>query len=170
MKLAFISDTHVGEEMCTLEDHHTLGPGAKFDAFAKAEGRGNDFLVMLGDIFDFSIAPHEALHPRAKALFRLVRRRGIARNIVSMPGNHDFDTWPASGLSRAVVWSSSWGLTREPGTLSVPEEVPDTPSSPLPLPDADGAQPGASTPHPLGSPLPRRPSPGPRRCRPGGVR
>ena len=65
MKLAFISDTHFGDEMCTLVDHANLGPGQKFDSFASAAGRGNDFLVLLGDIFDFSIAPYEDVYPRA---------------------------------------------------------------------------------------------------------
>jgi UDP-2,3-diacylglucosamine pyrophosphatase LpxH len=125
MKLAFISDTHFGDEMCTLLDHSTLGPGPKFDAFARAAGRKNDFLVMLGDIFDFSIAPYEAAYPCAKAFFQLVRRRGIAKNIVYVPGNHDFDMWHTVQQQIRVIYQVRRGRSAEQARWSLPGFIDD---------------------------------------------
>jgi UDP-2,3-diacylglucosamine pyrophosphatase LpxH len=93
MRLAFISDTHFGDEMCTLVDHDTLEKGQKFEDFAGAAGTQNDFLVLLGDIFDLSIASYEDAYRHAKAFFQLIKRHRIAKNIIYVPGNHDFDMW-----------------------------------------------------------------------------
>ena len=82
MRLAFISDTHFGDEMCTLVDHDTLAKGPKWDDFAEASGTQNDFLVLLGDIFDLSIASYEDAYRHARAFFKFVKRHRIAKNII----------------------------------------------------------------------------------------
>ena len=93
MKLAFISDTHFGDRECTLIDYDTMTKGAKFDAFAAAAGKDSDFLVLMGDIFDFSINSYEEVYKRAKVFFELVKTENIAKSIIYVPGNHDFDMW-----------------------------------------------------------------------------
>ena len=57
MRLVVISDTHFGDPMGTLivENNGSYKPGEKFEQFSKAAGKNNDYLVLLGDIFDFSL-------------------------------------------------------------------------------------------------------------------
>jgi UDP-2,3-diacylglucosamine pyrophosphatase LpxH len=100
MKIALISDTHFGDPMCTLIDHHQPfyqngypKPGPKFKAFKEKAGESNDYLILLGDIFDFSIVDYAKAYKVAKAFFRLVKRHNIAKSIIYVPGNHDFDMW-----------------------------------------------------------------------------
>lgn len=93
MKLAMISDTHFGDKLCTLVDHEQLTKGPKFEAFAQAAGKDNDYLVLLGDIFDFSICSYEKTYRRARVFFELVKQLEIAKNVIYVPGNHDFDMW-----------------------------------------------------------------------------
>lgn len=129
MKLAFISDTHFGDEMCTLVDHNTLRPGQKFDAFTRAAGRGNDFLVLLGDVFDFSIAPYDHVYPRAKVFFQLVKRNGIAKNVIYVPGNHDFDMWQTVQQQIRVIYQVRQGRAAQQAQWSVPGLLDDRSSS-----------------------------------------
>lgn len=100
MKIAIISDTHFGDPMCTLIDHHhpfdqkcNPRPGPKFKAFREKAEECNDYLVLLGDIFDFSLVNYAKAYKVAKVFFRLVKQYNIAKSIIYVPGNHDFDMW-----------------------------------------------------------------------------
>ena len=56
MRIAIISDTHLGDPMCTLVEHDDKGEiivGPKYGAFKTAVGKQNDYLILLGDILDF---------------------------------------------------------------------------------------------------------------------
>lgn len=125
MRLAFVSDTHFGDNMCTLVNHKTFQPGIKFDAFSDAAGVGNDFLVMLGDIFDFSIAPYDQVYPHARAFFKLVRDNGIAKNIIYVPGNHDFDMWQTVQQQIRVIYQLRQGQSAKQARWSVPGLIDD---------------------------------------------
>jgi len=93
MQFAVISDTHFGDENCTLVNHNTLKKGDKFDEFYDIVGQGNDYLILLGDIFDFSITDYATSYEVAKIFFKLVQKNNIAKAIIYVPGNHDFDIW-----------------------------------------------------------------------------
>jgi hypothetical protein len=92
MKLAVISDTHFGDDTSRLAT--TAGLDASgFDRFAAAAGTGNDYLVLLGDVFDFSIAGYAKTYEVARTFFTAVRRARLAREVIYLPGNHDFTSW-----------------------------------------------------------------------------
>jgi len=108
MKFAIISDTHFGDNTCTLvkksgQKKIRIVKGDKFDAFVEAAGTGNKYLVMAGDIFDFSIAPYEEAYAYGRAFFRWVRDKGIADEIIYIAGNHDADLWHIIQHQRSVI-------------------------------------------------------------------
>jgi len=99
MRISIISDVHFGDPLCQLahfsppesKQNPTIGP--KYDDFFAAVGQNSDFLVLLGDIFDFSIASYEESYAVAKVFFQQLQRDKIAKQIIYVPGNHDFDMW-----------------------------------------------------------------------------
>ncbi len=92
MKLAITSDVHLGDPNCVLvKDDLTFG--SKFEEFADTIGKKNDYLILLGDIFDFSISSYQKVYDIAKIFLGEVQRLEIARQIVYVPGNHDFEFW-----------------------------------------------------------------------------
>ncbi len=80
MKFSIISDTHFGDDNCTLV--RTAGgktvTGDRYDAFKKAAGTGNDYLILVGDVFDFSIASYDKAYCSGAAFFRALRQDGVA--------------------------------------------------------------------------------------------
>ena len=96
MKFAAVSDTHFGDPNCTLIVKNQAGKYVKcpkYDAFKKAAGTKNDYLVLLGDIFDFSIIEYKEVYAAAKAFFLLIQQDNIAGEIIYVPGNHDPSVW-----------------------------------------------------------------------------
>ena len=96
MRLAVVSDTHFGDDLCTLVRPRPGGgtpePGPGYAALRDAVGQV-DYLVLLGDIIDLSMAGYEDAYRDAKAFFTALQRDGLARELVYVPGNHDFDIW-----------------------------------------------------------------------------
>ncbi|UCD64163.1 MAG: metallophosphoesterase [Candidatus Zixiibacteriota bacterium] len=136
MKLAIISDTHFGDEACTLVDHRALfkdgvaKPGDKFQAFRDAAGEHNDFLVLLGDIFDFSITSYAEAYKVAKVFFQLVQERDIAKNIIYVPGNHDVDMWHTVQQQIHVIRQVRQGKPARAFRWSLPGIIDDRTDSP----------------------------------------
>ena len=96
MRLALISDTHFGDPLCTLintTDSGALVPGPRYKDFVQAAGRGNDYLILLGDILDFAIQSYSRAYEVAKAFFLLVQKDKVAKQMIYVPGNHDGDIW-----------------------------------------------------------------------------
>ena len=95
MKLAITSDTHLGDPLCSLVEwngnDYTEGP--KYKEFKEAAGTGNDYLILLGDILDFSVTSYENAYRAGKVFFTLVQKDKIADQIIYVPGNHDYDIW-----------------------------------------------------------------------------
>lgn len=94
LRAAIVSDTHFGDDLCTLvtEGLHgaTLGPA--YGLFREAVGKV-DYLILLGDILDFSVASYEKAYRHAKVFFTRLQRDGLADQLIYIPGNHDFDIW-----------------------------------------------------------------------------
>jgi UDP-2,3-diacylglucosamine pyrophosphatase LpxH len=95
LRVAILSDTHFGDDLCTLVVESASGPaqlGPAYPALARAVGRA-DYLVLLGDVLDFSVASYEKAYRQAKVFFSALQADGLARQLVYIPGNHDFDIW-----------------------------------------------------------------------------
>ena len=95
MRVAVVSDTHFGDPLGTLVtvergDPPRIGPG--YAPFLEAV-KECDYLVLLGDIIDFSVASYPDAYRAAKVFFKRLQRDGVAREIVYVPGNHDYDIW-----------------------------------------------------------------------------
>lgn len=96
MRIAVVSDTHFGDDLCTLVRPGPGGgaaePGPGHLTLRRAVGHV-DYLVLLGDVIDLSVASYEDAYRAAKAFFVALLRDGLAREIVYVPGDHDFDIW-----------------------------------------------------------------------------
>lgn len=104
MRIAILSDLHFGDPMCALTV--TGGPEAYdsnpvYAQFKSAVGSDLDYLVLLGDVFDFTVATYGEAYCAAKPFFQRIASDGTlkhvdgrpAASIIYIPGNHDFDVW-----------------------------------------------------------------------------
>lgn len=106
MKLSIISDTHFGDDSCLLVTKQGIGgigAGPKYQDFINAAGKDNDYLVLAGDVFDFSIADYATAYEYGKVFFQLLKRDGIAKEIIYLAGNHDADIWHIVQHQRSVI-------------------------------------------------------------------
>lgn len=106
MKLAIISDTHFGDKTCQLvtkNEDGSYAKGPRFDKFANAVGNGNSFLVLAGDIFDFSISDYTTAYEYGKKFFELVQEAELAEEMIYLSGNHDFDVWHTMQHQRSII-------------------------------------------------------------------
>jgi UDP-2,3-diacylglucosamine pyrophosphatase LpxH len=139
VRLAVVSDTHFGDELCVLVeggddgDAPRVGPG--YPAFREAVGQV-DYLVLLGDIIDFSVASYERAYRDAKVFFTEVQRDGLARELIYVPGNHDFDIWSVVEHQVSVINQLKQGELPRPFERSVPGVIDAREPEPrLQLPD-----------------------------------
>ncbi len=95
MKLAIASDLHLGNLLCSLVEWNgeEYKEGPKYRGFCEAAGTGNDYLILPGDILDFSVAGYENAYAAAKVFFTLLQKDDVADQIIYIPGNHDYDIW-----------------------------------------------------------------------------
>ena len=72
MRIAILSATHFGDDLCVLVSdacgHGPPAPGPGHEALVRAIGHV-DYLVLVGDALDFSIASYERTHGHAKVFF-----------------------------------------------------------------------------------------------------
>ena len=120
MRIAITSDTHFGDPMCTLVDHESMKPGSRYDRFLEAAGTDNDYLVLAGDILDFSITDYQTAHTAAAVFFRKIKEDGIAHSIIYVPGNHDYDLWHTVEYQINVIHQISKGKPARQFKWSVP--------------------------------------------------
>ena len=95
MKLAITSDIHLGDPLCSMVkwDGNDFKEGPEYKYFREKAGTGNDYLILLGDILDFSVTSYAKAYRAGKVFFSLVQRDRIADQIIYVPGNHDYDIW-----------------------------------------------------------------------------
>jgi 3',5'-cyclic AMP phosphodiesterase CpdA len=104
MRLAVASDMHLGDEPCVLVeegDDGSPGIGPGYPALRDAVGTVDD-LVGLGDVIDVSVATCERAYRDAKLFFTQVQKDGLARELIYVPGNHDFDIWSVVGAEVVI--------------------------------------------------------------------
>ncbi len=142
MKLAVISDTHFGDELCSLveKSKDSYIPGPKYQAFKDAVGTKNDYLILLGDILDFSVASYADAYRAGKAFFTMIQKDKIADQYLYVPGNHDFDIWTIVEHEVNIIYQLKQGKIPRKFRMSVPAVIDDRKNSPNPgltLPGVD---------------------------------
>jgi UDP-2,3-diacylglucosamine pyrophosphatase LpxH len=123
MRIAVISDTHFGDPASVLIEQAPNGgyrPGKKYADFLAAAGTDNDYLVLLGDILDFSVASYGDAIAVAKAFFLQIQRDKVARECIYVPGNHDFDIWHTVEYETNIINRLKDHQPPRPFRLSVP--------------------------------------------------
>lgn len=126
MKLAVISDTHFGDPDCLLATFKDLSSrsdpiiGSRYEQFRQAAGQDNDFLVVLGDILDFSVCSYRESFEVARTFFRQIQKDGIAQSIIYVPGNHDADVWHLYEYEVNVIRRIAAGKNAHDFLYSVP--------------------------------------------------
>lgn len=96
MKIGIISDVHLGDDHCKLIRAGNVT--ATYDAlknsiFKFTKKMALDYLVLDGDILDFSINSFEESCIAAKPFFRAIKNDGLAKELIYIPGNHDKHVW-----------------------------------------------------------------------------
>ncbi len=105
MRLVLISDTHFGDPDSTLVQRSgtSIQPGLRYQQFKQAAGAGNDYLVLVGDIFDFSVASYDEAYRCAQGFFQQIQKDNIAKRLLYLAGNHDADMWHILQHQRSVI-------------------------------------------------------------------
>jgi len=102
MRIAIISDLHLGDTNSAIafRDPSTVGflVGSRYKEFIekvkeKYNGKELDYLVLLGDILDFSVTSYSDAYAIGQFFFQKLKDDKIAEEIIYVPGNHDFDLW-----------------------------------------------------------------------------
>lgn len=127
MRVAVLSDTHFGDDLGTLVVEPPGGPprlGPGYAPLARAVGRA-DYLVLVGDVLDFSVASFEKAYRHAKVFFTALQADGLARQIVYIPGNHDFDIWNIVEHQVNVINQLKQGELPRAFSRSVPGVIDD---------------------------------------------
>lgn len=98
MKIGIISDVHLGDEHCKLIRSGNIT--ATYDALKSSilkftKEKALDYLVLDGDIIDFSINSFEESCIAAKPFFRAIEKDELAKELIYIPGNHDKHIWDA---------------------------------------------------------------------------
>jgi DNA repair exonuclease SbcCD nuclease subunit len=99
MRIAIISDLHIGDENCKLIGGNSSTTDT-YDVFKSTirdftDGGSLDYLVLNGDVLDFSINSFESSCIMAVPFFRALAKDAIAKEIIYIPGNHDKHIWDA---------------------------------------------------------------------------
>jgi UDP-2,3-diacylglucosamine pyrophosphatase LpxH len=128
MRLAFISDTHFGDPMGSLISKNDAGdyvPGDKYHEFKERVGPDNDYLVLVGDILDFSLVAYKMAYEVAKQFFLLIQKDNIAKEIIYIPGNHDAGMWHIVENEVNIILKLEKGENPQPFRFSVPGIIDD---------------------------------------------
>ncbi|MBF0509175.1 MAG: metallophosphoesterase [Deltaproteobacteria bacterium] len=128
MTLAIISDTNFGDGSSVLfipdnQGNPVIGP--KYLDLKNAVGTDNDYLVLAGDILDFSVAPYEKAYQYAQAFFLCAQADNLAKEYIYLAGNHDADIWHIVQHQRSVINKLLNGKLPESYQHSVPGIIDD---------------------------------------------
>jgi metallophosphoesterase superfamily enzyme len=95
VKIAVISDLHLGDPNSIMANQRAPGPGyEKFKSNVTDRFKGPmDYLVLLGDVMDFAVSRYQEAYQAGKVFFNQLVKDNIAGEIIYIPGNHDFDLW-----------------------------------------------------------------------------
>lgn len=142
MKFAIISDLHFGSPHClivtgNLRDGFVFGE--KYKRFKEAVGKDLDFLILAGDVFDFSISSYEDAYACGKEFFKQIKNDGVVREkgeksefgaVIYIAGNHDADIWHIIQHERNVIKRIERGDTPQAYAHSTAGIIDDRRASP----------------------------------------
>lgn len=129
MRIAIVSDFHLGDPMATLaaRDEKTgqIRLGSMYKEFKakineKSGGQTLDYLVLMGDILDFSIVSYNEAYAIGQYFFQQLKDDNITHEILYIPGNHDFDLWHTVEYQANVTRKLQQGKIPVPFRMSVP--------------------------------------------------
>jgi predicted phosphodiesterase len=131
MRIAIISDTHFGDPMCTLVERKNgkISVGDKYKDLKDSIGTNNDYLILLGDILDFSIVNYQEAYEHAKVFFLQIQKDKIAKEIIYVPGNHDADLWHIVEHETNIINQIKNGRPPRSFHLSLPGIIDDRKNS-----------------------------------------
>lgn len=134
MKIAIISDLHLGDSESVMayyekkiyngKEFYEEKLGEKYDKFKEIVknnlGDNIDYLVLLGDILDFAVESYDKAYRLGKFFFKQLQNDNIAKEIIYIPGNHDFDIWHTVEYEVNVINRIKKGEEVRPFKMSVP--------------------------------------------------
>lgn len=94
-RIVVMSDLHLGDSASGLESK----PGKEPDLNWFRKGLHDlgiekvDYLVLAGDVLDFSVASFERSYSAARRFFTSLGALHLVEEIIYIPGNHDKDVW-----------------------------------------------------------------------------
>ena len=92
-RIAALSDTHFGDGDCALVGRDLVLNRPLFTELIQKMGTVR-YLLLLGDILDFSVASYEQAYKAAEVFFKELAKEGcVTEAIIYVPGNHDFALW-----------------------------------------------------------------------------
>jgi predicted phosphodiesterase len=104
MRAAIISDTHLGDPDSRLIENGQLSETYGQLRSTIRDFTNNqplDFLILNGDIMDFSTNSLEKSLVQAKPFFQGISEDGLSKQLVYIPGNHDKLAW------NAIEWETN---------------------------------------------------------------
>jgi predicted phosphodiesterase len=128
MKFAVISDTHLGDPESTLvvmDKNGQPSDGKNMAELLKTLGQDNDYLILLGDIMDFAIDDYGDVYNLGAHFFTRIKESKVARRIVYIPGNHDYNIWDTIESQANVINQISSGQKVRKFRMSVPLLIDD---------------------------------------------
>lgn len=126
MRFALLSDLHFGDENARL----TFKQDGKYllcENFneLKEQIKPVDFLILMGDVFDFSISGYAQAYEAASPFFRALVEQNITQRIIFVPGNHDFEFWNCVETEVNVINQLKAGKAPQTFNWSVPCIIDD---------------------------------------------
>ncbi len=134
MRLAVVSDLHLGDSQSTVAYHSfdegRIAVGARYGELVRAvRARCGeeplDYLILLGDVLDFSVTSYVDAYEIGRVFFQRLQDDRLAREIVYVPGNHDFDLWPTVEYQVNIVNRFKKGKLPTSFRMSVPGIIDD---------------------------------------------
>lgn len=141
MNAAIISDIHLGDSLSAMvyrDMHGEIRVGDKYyemrDRIRQrfpSDGESLDYLILAGDIFDFSVSSYSESYQMGKIFFQHLKDDHIAEQIIYLPGNHDFDLWNTVEYEVNVIHRIKENKTPLSFKMSVPAIIDCRRSSPI---------------------------------------
>ena len=140
MRIAIISDIHLGDTMSVMafkdKSSGEIQVGSKYEEFkekvkTKFNKKTLDYLVLLGDILDFSVTSYNEAYSIGEFFFQKLKKDRIAKEIIYVPGNHDFDLWHTVEYQVNVTNRLKKRKLPTPFRMSIPGIIDDREGKPM---------------------------------------